>query len=137
MRNGIQSFYLSLGEEACFFLQLLNIAESEVGFDIDPITAAIVCKNKDFIYFNTDNLRDKNNFLIKKHPEILELLTGQKWQYAKESPSYKQKKGEYIINEYQNGTFTHFDGDNFHSLQSSQTVKNGKIVSKRVFKVLK
>jgi len=137
MQNGIQSFYLSLGEEACFFLQILNIAEKIVGYNIDPLTAAIICKQKRFIYLNLENLKDKDNFLISSHAEILNLITGREWKYEKAGPAYKAKKNEYVINEYSNGTFIHFDSDDFHSLQNSQTVKTGKIVSKRVFRIVR
>ena len=135
MQNGIQSFYLTLGEEACFFLQILKIAEKVIGYNLDPITAALICKSKKFIYLNLDDLKDKQNFLVYSHTEILKLITGLEWKYEKAGPSYKPKKNEYVINEYANGTMTHFDSDDFHSLQNSQTVKNGKIVSKRVFKI--
>ena len=137
MQNGIQSFYLTIGEEACFFLQLLNIAEKEIGYNIDPLTAAIICKQKNFIYLNLNDLKDKKNFLVYEHASILKLITGREWAYEKATPLYKAKKNEYVINEYANGTMTHFDSDDFHSLQNSQTIKNGKIVSKRVFKVIK
>lgn len=135
MQNGIQSIYLSLGEEACFFLQILNIAEKKTGFSIDPITAALVCKNKGYIYFNTDDLKDKKNFLVTGYEKILELFTGDKWEYVKESSDYHYKPNEFAINEYANGNFIHFDSDNFHSLQNSNTVKNGKIISKRIFRL--
>ena len=137
MRNGIQSFYLSLGEEACFFLQILNIAEKVIGYNLDPLTIAIICKQKRFIYLNLDNLKDKDNFLISGHAEILSLITGRDWQYEKAGPTYKAKKNEYVINEYANGSMTHFDSEDFHSLQNSQTIKNGKIVSKRVFRIVR
>lgn len=136
MRNFLQSYYLSLGEESCFFLQLLNIAEQEIGCNLDPLSIAIICKHKNFIYLNLDNLKDKKNFLIYEHAKILELLTGKKWQYEKAAKTYKAKKNEYVINEYQNGSNTHFDSDNFHSLQDSITIKNGKIVTKRVFRIV-
>lgn len=135
MQNGIQSVYLSIGNEACFFLQLLKIVEQDIGFDVDPITAALICKVNGLIYLNTDDLKDKNNFLVKEHAKVLNLLTGKTWKYSKESPSYRPKKNEYVIKEYQNGNFIHFDSDNFHSLQDSQTVKNGKVISKRIFSV--
>ena len=137
MHSGIQSVYLTMGEEACFFLQILNIAEREVGWSVDPFTVALICKAKGYIYFNTEDLKDKNNFLITGHEQILNLLTGQEWEYERVSPTYKKKVNEYVINEYQNGSFTHFDSDSFHSLQNSNTVKNGKIVSKRIFRLKK
>jgi len=136
MRNGIQSVYLCLGNEACFFLQLLNIAEKHSGHAIDVETAAWICSLKGFIEMNWNDLTDKKNFLINKHAAILELFTGKRWLYTKESPSYKAKKNEYIIDEWQNGSYTHFDSDNFHSLQKSNTVENGKIISRRVFKIV-
>ena len=136
MRNGIQSFYLSLGEEACFFLQILNIAEKELGFNIEPITAALVCKAQGYLYLNLLDLKDKKNFLVSSHNKILELFTGKKWEYEKVPPSYKPKKNEYVIDEWQNGSFTHFDSDNFHSLQKSNTIQNGKIITRRVFRVI-
>ena len=136
MRNGIQSVYLSLGNEACFFLQLLNIAEKSSGHNIDIETATWLCSLKGFIYLNWNDLTDKKNFLINKHADILELFTGKRWLYTKESPSYKAKKNEYIINEWQNGSFIHFDSDDFHSLQKSNTIEKGKIISRRVFKIV-
>ena len=136
MQNNIQSIYLTLGEESCFFLQILRIAEKETGFSLDPITAALICKSKGYIYLNTDNLKDKNNFLVYKHKEILNLITGEEWEYENlpMPASYKKKVNEYVIDEYQNGNYRHFDSDDFHSLQNSQTVKNGKVVSKRIFR---
>lgn len=136
MRNGIQSFYLSLGNEACFFLQLLNIAEKYSGHNIDIVTAAWLCSLKNYIYLNWNDLTDKKNYLINKHTDILELFTGKRWLYTKESPSYKAKKNEYIINEWQNGSFIHFDSDDFHSLQKSNTIEKGKIISRRVFRIV-
>ena len=137
MQNGIQSVYLTLGEEACFFLQLVNIAEKEIGYPLDPFTVALVCKAKGYIYLNTDDLKDKKNFLITSHEKVLELITGKEWEYERAAPSYRRKANEYVINEYQNGSYTHFDSDSFHSLQNSNTVKNGKIVSKRIFRLKK
>lgn len=134
MRNGIQSFYLSLGNEACFFLQILNIAEKVTGKKIDIETASLMCSVKGYIYLNWDNLKDKENFLIIKHKDILESLTPYKWEYEKVSSSYVPKKNEFVINEYKNGSYIHFDSVDFHSLQNSETVKNGKIISKRVFR---
>ena len=134
MQNGIQSVYLTMGEEACFFLQLLNIAEKEIGYSLDPFTAALICKAKGYIYLNTDDLKDKKNFLVTYHEQILELITGKDWEYESVGPNYRKKAGEYVINEYQNGSYKHFDSDNFHSLQKSNTVANGKIISKRVFR---
>ena len=138
MRNGIQSVYLSLGNEACFFLQLLNIAEKSSGHNIDIETAAWLCSLKNYIYLNWNDLTDKKNFLINAngHAQILELFTGKRWLYTKESPSYKAKKNEYIIDEWQNGSFIHFDSDDFHSLQKSNTIEKGKIISRRVFRVV-
>lgn len=137
MQNGIQSVYLTMGEEACFFLQLLNIAEKEIGYSLDPFTAALICKAKGYIYLNTNDLKDKNNFLVYKHKEILNLITGKEWEYENipMPSSYKKKSNEYVINEYQNGSFKHFDSDGFHSLQKSNTVENGKIISKRIFRL--
>lgn len=137
MQNGIQSLYLSLGNEACYFLQLLNIAEKKSGHSICIQTAAYLCSIKGYIYLNWNDLKDKKNFLINESTKILELFTGVRWSYKKESPSYKAKSDEYIINEYKNGDFIHFDSEDFHSLQNSNTVKNGKIISKRVFKITK
>jgi len=134
MQNGIQSVYLTMGEEACFFFQLLNIAEKEIGYSLDPFTVALICKAKGYIYLNTNDLKDKQNFLVTCHEKVLELITGEEWEYEKVGTNYRKKIGEYIINEYQNGSFKHFDSDSFHSLQNSETVKNGRVISKRVFR---
>ena len=136
MKNNLQSLYLTLGKNSCFFLQLVNIAEKATGVALDVPTAAWICSTKGYVYINWDNLNDDDNFWIKQHKEILELLTGKKWSYVKEAANYKAKKNEYIINEWKNGNVTHFDSDDFHSLQTSYTMKVGKIVSKRVFKLL-
>ena len=136
MYNGIQSFYLSLGNEACFFLQLLNIAEKFNGLPIDPSSAAIICARNGYIYLNFNDLSDKKNYEVREHAKVLELFTGVKWAYSKETPFYKAKKNEYVIDEYKNGAYIHFDSDSFHSLQNSNTVKNGKIISRRVFRIL-
>lgn len=135
MKNGIQSIFLTLGEEACFFLQILKIAESYLDIDLDPFTVAVICSKKGYIYLNLSNLKDKDNFLVSRYADILKLLTGKDWVYEKKEATYKSKKNEYVINEYKNGSYKHFDSDDFHSLQDSQTVKNGKIISKRVFRV--
>lgn len=136
MLSGIQSFYLSAGNESCFFLSLIDIAEKRSNRRFDVETVAWICSKKGYVFIDWEDLSNKKNFLVIEHAKILSLLTGEECVYEKESPAYKKSSNEYVINEYQNGKMIHFDGEDFHSLQKSETIKNGKIISKRVFRFI-
>lgn len=137
MKQGVQSFYLSLGNEACYFLDLLEIAERETGIHFDPLSIAWICSQKGYLYINWKDLKDTENFKVENPCEILKLLTGITWSITRvDNPIYKPKAGDYVIAAYKNGNFTHFvlQSFSFDSLQNSLTVKNGKINSYRVFR---
>lgn len=149
LKDGIQQFLGEGNEGACCALCLLNVAQcynaengGHYAFDaLEVLNEA--CKGptkSSVIYYNKSNLQDNNNFFVQDPPALLKMCTGKVWEYRKEGPDYKPKKGEYVFNYYERvktGSVTgHFEADNFHPIIGSLTVKYGKLHSKRVCRVI-
>lgn len=135
-----QSLCLSIGNYSCYLLCLFNIAEEylKTEFSVDKIFSYIACFTKQgYIYFNTSNYKDENNFYVKDPCGILRELTGVDWSVEKVT---KKPVEKYYIEQWSvNGKTGHFARvyKGFNSLQSSNCVNNGKIISYRVFKEVK
>ena len=146
MLDFFQSFCKAIGDNACYFLDLIHIAEVYTGHSYDPFTCTVIASahNSTFdtsvkcIDFNWNNLKDTNNFFCEDPDEILYLLTGKQWTHTRiDSSTYKAKKGDYIIRLWAKGSNKtgHFNCEDYDSYQDSDNVKNGKIIGYRVFRV--
>ena len=140
-----ESFYKSTGAYACYFFCLLYIAEKVTGFTFDINTVIQLCslhKNSygnQWLTFNWNDYEDKANFDVNAPTEILHLLTGKSWTCERvNSSTYKAKKGEYVVCHYFNPKtgLGHFRMDDFDPIQKSITVREGKIDSYRVFRII-
>ena len=137
MKNGIQSWFKALGDSSCYFLSILNIAErvtkKDYGFP-EIVDIATEAARRKYLKLNVKDLAADDNFYVLEPAKILELATGLKWTQTWQPASYKVKRGEYAIKCYVNGNYTHFNSDDFDSLQNSVTVKYGKLDSYRIFR---
>ena len=136
----IQSFYESLGKYGCYFLLIVNIAERYTGEKIDIIETVLHAQKKGWLYYNLDNHKDKNNFYVVNPGELLSWLTKKKFTVVKENGDYQPKKNEYEILFYATSISNaekgigHFAMKNYDTIQNANTVKNGKVFSKRIFR---
>lgn len=138
-----ESFYKSTGSYACYFFCLMRIAEKVTGMEYDINTVIQICsinKRPDgvpWLTFNWDNYNDPANFDVNAPTEILRILTGKKWSCERiDSPTYKAKKGDYVVQHYKNATNGHFRMEDYDPIQNSITVMTGKIDSYRVFRII-
>lgn len=141
-----QSFYKILGEEGCYAICLTQLAnEYNRRHDIVTSDYALAIYNgcmANYIELDRSDYANKNNLYVRDPCGYLMLLTGKRWEIKKTSATYKCKTNEYAIDFYsKNDTdnakgIGHFSIDGFEPLQASQTIKTGKIYSRRVFKLL-
>lgn len=127
------------GEAACYALCIIEIAERVSRKSIDPIDAFYKAFDKKYIRYNEKNPNDNDNFFIDNAAGFLSMLTGGKWMMEKvENPKYIAKTGEYVVDRWERkttgNTIAHFRLADWDPVIGSVTVKNGKIVSKRVFR---
>jgi hypothetical protein len=121
-------------------LCIIDIAEEVTKKKIDIIKAIQVVINKEWVIFNKQNMSDSDNFYVRFPDKILEHFTGKKWEVTKEPGYYKVKDNEYAVEFWsvdgKNGHFARlYKG--FNSLQKSNSVNNGKIISYRIFREVK
>ena len=140
MINYIQSFYESVGKYGCYFLLLLKMAEKKIKKKIDLIETLVYAEKKDWVYYNFDNHKDPDNFYVKNPSMLFSYLTGKKYHVRKETADYQSKENELEILFYSLSDknaelgIGHFALADYDTLQGSNTVKNGKVYSKRIFK---
>ena len=139
-REFTQSFYKSAGAYACYALCLIDVAEQYLGVTLSKDTSLECCIKYEYIYFNKKNYDDPDNFFVKRPEKVLECLTGKRWTVTKQDASYKPKPDEFAIEfwSYNDGKTGHFarTKNGFNSLQYSKSVREGKIVSYRICKVV-
>lgn len=136
MNSGIQRIAAALGEAGCYLMAIVKHAEllSSVRFDIirvyeDTLAAGEI----------------KADCFVLEPAKILSKLTGRSWALSKQDASYAPKPGELQILRYEwspkpmsvLGHFVAADSSGkivFDSMgEDSPVVKNGKLVSKRIF----
>jgi hypothetical protein len=130
-----QKWFLTLGETGCYFLSILHAAERVTGQYIDAFAAFMLAISKGM---------SKENCFITDPAGLLSYLTGEKWAVSKEDWTYQCTGGEVEILRYEwqdvGVLRSHFVVGNcrgdieYDSLGESNTVKNGKCVSKRIFR---
>lgn len=121
-------------------LCILDIAEEITRKKLDKIKAIEAVIKKSYVTFNKDDMTDTDNFYVRSPGKILEMFTNKKWEVTKEPGYYKVKDNEYAVE------FWSIDGKNghfarmykgFNSLQKSNSVNKGKIISYRIFREVK
>jgi hypothetical protein len=138
MRSGIQSFLLSAGEAACYALDIIQIAERELGGELDPIAALEDGIEHGYIRYRWDDPRHPDNWYVDFPASFLALLIGEEWSVSKEGPDYRPRPGEHVVQRWERqttaGTIGHFRLPDWDSLVDSRTVRDGRVVSTRVFR---
>lgn len=138
MRQGIQTFMAEAGESACYALDIVKIAERVTGKEIDPLAALYGAISSGFIHYNESDQNDNDNLFVRDPAAFLSSLTGSRWTVEKAGSDYQARPGEYVVDRWERvrtGTVIgHFRLPDWDSLADSQTVKYGKIASKRVFR---
>ena len=133
----IQSYCKSLSDNGCYLFCLFNIAEGVTGKSFDVIKKSWYFITKGWIKFNQNDYYDKYNFTILNPVAILNHLTNLKWTVRKESPSYKIKDNDYVVQFWTiDGKSGHFIRRTYNSLQYSRNVEKGKIGSYRIFNIV-
>ena len=130
----IQNICEALGESGCYFFSILHIAEEITGKKLDPIAAYSECIEAGFM--------DSECFIT--YPgRILERYTGTMYEVSKAGTDAKPLPGEFEILRFERKetgvTHSHFvvgDGTGrvkYDPYQDSKTVRDGALVSKRIF----
>jgi hypothetical protein len=138
VEQGIQTFFGEVGEAACYALDIVQIAIEETGRAIEPVTALNIGINRRDIYYNRSDANDNRNFFVERPDEFLGRLTGDRWTVEHVGPAYIGKPGERIVERWERiktgAVISHFRLPHWDSVQGSQTVAHGSLVSKRVFR---
>jgi hypothetical protein len=138
MKSGIQTLLGEAGEAACYVLAILEIAERDRGQKLDIVDALYRGIGRGYIYYNENNPNDNDNFFVEDPSALLGMFAEGCWTVAKVGPDYVPAKGEYVVDRWERVktgvVIGHFRLPNWDSLVDSQTVRYGKIVSKRVFR---
>jgi hypothetical protein len=141
MRQGIQTLLRLAGESGCYALDIMEIAGRERkrgGVHLDPIEALYLGIENGCIYYNEKDPNDNNNFFVEDPGAFLAMLAGGRWTVEKAGPDYVPAPEEYVVDRWERvktGTVIgHFRLPDWDSLHDSQTVRYGKIVSRRVFR---
>ena len=140
----IESFCKSLGNYACYFFSLVDIAEKVTGKSFDVISAISDAIQERYIDFNYKNYDDSDNCYVNNPCGVLYMLTGRSWTVKKVAAPYTPVEGDYIIeawhkdgnNNKDGSPILHFKRPEYNSLQHSVSVEQGKIVSYRVFRMV-
>ncbi len=133
MRQGVQSFFLSAGRNGCYCFCIIELAERILGQPIDAYTALCGGIEKGFIRVDKNNYANPNNFFVKMPDAFLKYLCGKNYGVKKTSANYKPKEGELVVECWELRKINHFKLPDWDSLEISQVVKHGEIVSFRVF----
>jgi hypothetical protein len=138
MKQGIQTLLSEAGEAACYALDIIEIAERVTGKNVEPVDALQEGIARGFIHYNETDPADNDNFYVSDPGAFLSMMTSTRWNVRKEGPEYTGASGEYVVDRWERvktgGIIAHFRLPDWDSLADSQTVRYGKIASKRVFK---
>jgi len=138
MRQGIQTLMSEAGESACYALCIIEIAERISKKSFDVISSILAGISNGFIKYNFHDHTDPDNFYVLDPSKFLYFLVGTRWEVRKESATYIKRGNEYEVDvwEYKPAgkVVYHFRLPDWDSLEDSNTVKYGKVVSKRIYK---
>ena len=126
-----QKYMENLGKWGCYFLCIVRLAELITGKSIDAVREYSHCTQARWMRWDC---------YITKPEEIMYYLTGVKWTVRHEPASYFPTNGELVIQRWgwrppmANEEKGHFVLADYDPYGDSETVKNGSLVSYRVFK---
>ena len=132
MKPGIQTFLAEAGEAGCYALCIIEIAERATARKFDTAYSLEAGVQAGMIHYGAPS--DGDNFFVRDPAGFLTLLTGVGWLVEKVAADYVPSLGEYVVDRWERGTIGHFRLPDWDSLIGSQTVANGKIASRRVFR---
>lgn len=137
-----QSFIKAMGVNGCYFLCLCKLAEEITQKQFDYLRIAETCIDKGFIFFDKKNYNNNHNFFVENPCGVLKEMTGEKWTVKKVSGIYEKQLDEFEIwfwaknQYYADKGIGHFTTEEDNLLQNSETVRSGKVYSKRIFRRL-
>lgn len=128
MKEPRQRVMSEVGEEGCYLLCIVDIAEEVLKERIDAVVAYLDGIERGFV---------QENCLMTNAAGFLEMLTGVKWEKRYESATYVKKDGEFEVQKWQRksgvGTVDHFKREIYDPYGDSRTVREGYLESKRIF----
>jgi hypothetical protein len=134
MNEPRQAYMKLLGEEGCYFLCLVHLAETVSKERIDAIPFFLEALEKNYI---------RMDCTVLDPARVMHLLTGVVWVKSHQPANYQIKAGEMEVLRYErktgSGTTVHFVvGDGLGEIEydpmgDSRTVREGSLVSKRIF----
>lgn len=137
----IQTICEALGKTGCYFLSVLELARRVSGSYVDPTQAYAFCVTKGWLGADC---------FVKDPAAILGHYTGKKWTVRKELRGYKPVLGELVVARFElrvaqalketvDGHFVVVNGDGslWDPYFDSRTVRNGQLVSYRLFTEVK
>lgn len=139
MVPSVQKVCKALGEEGCYLLAIAELIERVGGVPVDPSVLYQRCFHRGFIELDC---------LVKNPAEIVKIYLGGEWEVSKVGVGYTPGEKEWEILRFERKEeklgkteiFSHFvlgDGRGrvlFDPLGDSLTVRNGTLVSKRIFR---
>lgn len=142
MRQGVQTLLAELGEGACLALCICKLGKPGIteGEALNLILEGI---RRGYIRYDEEDRNNPDNCFVADRDALMNLVTGERgWRSSKETPGYKPKVGEKIIEGWEwrecgkNRIIMHqhFRLQDWDPVLHSSTVKNGSVESLRVFR---
>lgn len=124
--EGLQTRLDGIDSDGCYFLSLLSVAEEACGRKIDLIDAVNLARRRKLV---------EEKFYVLDPCALLSALAGGRWTRKVVETLGEVKDNEYTVAKWRNERtgFTHFRRRYFDTLESSVTVKEGRIVGYYVF----
>jgi len=117
-----------IGKDGCYFLCLVRLAEEIIGARIDAINVYLFALDRQWM--------DQDCYMVQPH-RVLEHMTGVRWSVIKQDKTYQPQPGEKEVLRYERTegrtTLAHFVLSDYDPYGDSLTVRNGRLVSKRIF----
>ena len=138
-----QSFCSAAGESVCYASVITKIACNicKLPFTLENIGKCLdIGFDKGYITMNQNDYKAYSNFTVQNPAAWLSKLTGKTYTVTVESADYKAKKDEievlfYALNKTNaDKGIGHFRLADYDPIAVCNTVKNGKVYSKRIFR---
>jgi hypothetical protein len=131
-----QKLMLTLGDGGCYFLSIVHIAEDLLQRRLDAVVLFIEAIDRKYCR--------ENCYILKPDALISMIYDDREWLVRKEGPFYLCENNEFEVLRFEWPTpakiYSHFvvgDGKghiHWDPLGDSNTVRNGELVSKRIFR---